>query len=79
MPAAAPALRPKVLIAQRRLTRVLEDAPQLAERLNAAGMEASIVDFGAMSFDEQVIFIFCKSLRLIDWKIYEADCQQCNS
>ena len=56
VPAAAPAARPKVLIAQRRRTRVLADAPQLAERLNAAGMEASVVNFGAMSFVEQVMF-----------------------
>ena len=50
-----PPLRPKVVIAKRRVTRVLADAAELRQSLEAAGMEASVVDFGAISFAEQVV------------------------
>jgi len=50
---AAPAARPKVVIAQRRHTRVLADAAGLAAALAAAGMEASVQEFGSMTFAEQ--------------------------
>lgn len=51
---AAPASRPKVVIAQRRRTRVLADAAGLAAALNGAGMEATVQEFGTMTFPEQV-------------------------
>ena len=51
---AAPAARPKVVIAQRRHTRVLSNATSLAAALVAAGMEASVQEFGSMTFAEQV-------------------------
>jgi len=50
---AAPAARPKVVVAQRRHTRVLADAAALAAALVAAGMEASVQEFGSMTFLEQ--------------------------
>ena len=51
---AAPASRPKVVIAQRCHTRVLANAADLAATLVSAGMEASVQEFGTMTFTEQV-------------------------
>ena len=49
----APALRPKVVIALRRHSRVLTNAADLAAALATAGMEATVVNFGTMTFAEQ--------------------------
>ena len=53
LPLGAPASRPKVVIALRRHTRVLANAAELAAALMAAGMEATVVEFGFMTFAEQ--------------------------
>ena len=45
--------RPKVVIVQRRRTRVLVDASEIQQRLTAEGMEASVVEFSTMTFAEQ--------------------------
>ena len=50
----APASRPKVVIAQRRHTRVLTNAVELAAALAAAGIEATVHEFGTMTFADQV-------------------------
>lgn len=52
--AASTARRPRVVIARRQRTRILANADALQARLAAAGLHASVVDFGAMSFDAQV-------------------------
>ena len=49
----APASRPKVIIALRRRTRVLTNAAELAAALAAASMEATVAEFGTMTFAEQ--------------------------
>ena len=47
-------MQPKVVIAKRRRTRVLANAEQVQAVLEQAGMQPSIVDFGALSFEAQV-------------------------
>lgn len=46
--------QPRVVIARRQRTRILANADALQARLLAAGIETSVVDFGAMSFEAQV-------------------------
>ena len=53
--AATAVLEPRVVIARRQRTRILANAGELQVRLAAAGINAAVVDFGAMSFESQVI------------------------
>ena len=53
--AASAVPQPRVVIARRQRTRILANAGELQVRLAAAGLNAAIVDFAAMSFKDQVI------------------------
>ena len=59
VPPNQPAQRPKVVLAQRRHTRVLMDSAELQQRLEAAGIEATIVEFATMTFAQQA----CRPFR----------------
>lgn len=54
VPVELTAARPKVVIVQRQHTRVLIDAVEIQQQLNAEGIEASVVDFSVMTFAQQV-------------------------
>lgn len=50
---------PKVVIAVRSKTRIISNAPEIARRLQQEGMDVHVVNFGKITFEEQVCMLCC--------------------